>query len=57
MALNKSSCRLASFPVKADGGRVVDYKYTIKKDGREVHAYKFEVWLVGSNPEHYCIGL
>ena len=19
-------------------------------------AYKFEVWLVGNNPQHYCIG-
>ena len=35
---------------------MVDYRYTNKKDGREVKAHKFEVWLVGSNPEHYCIG-
>ena len=32
------------------------YTYISKKNGQEVTAYKFEVWLVGNNPQHYCIG-
>ena len=35
---------------------MVDYKYKNKQTGEEVVAHKFEVWLVGTNPEHYCIG-
>ena len=55
-ALNKSSARLATFAVRLCGGRVVEYTYKNKKDNQEVKAQKFEVWLVGQNPEHYCIG-
>ena len=32
------------------------YIYTSKKDQRAVTAHKFEVWLVGNNPQDYCIG-
>ena len=55
-ALNKSSGRLATFAVRLSGARKVDYTYKNKKDQQEVLAHKFEAWLVGQNPEHYCIG-
>ena len=32
------------------------HSYTSKKDQRAVTAYKFEAWLVGINPQDYCIG-
>ena len=32
------------------------YTYTSKKDNRPVTAHKFEAWLVGNNPQDYCIG-
>ena len=54
--LNKSSSRLATFLVRACGGRVVEYTYKNKKDNQEVKAQKFEAYLVGQNPQHYCIG-
>ena len=55
-ALNKSSAVLATFAVRLYGGRVVEYTYKNKKDNQEVKAQEFEVWLVGQDPEHYCIG-
>ena len=55
-ALNKSSARVATFAVRPCGGRVVRYTYTSKKDQRAVTAHKFEAWLVGNNPQDYCIG-
>ena len=55
-ALNKSSSRVAKLAVKLIGGRVSQYTYTSKRDGIEVTSNKFEVWLVGSKPESYCIG-
>ena len=55
-ALNKSSGRFATFAVRLCGGRVVEYTYKNKKDNQMVTAHKFEVWLVGTNPQEYCIG-
>ena len=55
-ALNKSSARVATFAVRPCGGKVVRYAYTSKRDQRAVTAHKFEAWLVGNNPQDYCIG-
>ena len=54
-ALNKSSAIVADFAVRLSGGRVIEYSYT-KKDGSPMTAHKFEIWLVGTKPESYCIG-
>ena len=32
------------------------YTYMSKRDQQTVAAHKFEVWLVGNNPQDYCIG-
>ena len=56
IVLNKSSARVATFGVRTCGGRVVQYTYTSKKDQSTVAAHKFEAWLVGGNPQDYCIG-
>jgi hypothetical protein len=55
-ALNKSSARIATFAVRPCGGRLAQCTYTSKKDQRSVTAHKFEAWLVGNNPQDYCIG-
>ena len=55
-ALSKSSGRVATFAVSLSGGRVVEYTYRNKKDNQLVTAQKFEAWLVGQNPQEYCIG-
>ena len=55
-ALNKSSARVATFALKLWNARVVQYTYRNKKDNKEVLAHKFEVCLVGENPEQYCYG-
>ena len=54
--MNKNSARVATFAVRPCGGRVARYTYTSKRDQRAVTAHKFEVWLVGNNPQDYCIG-
>ena len=55
-ALHKNSARVATFAVRPCCGQVVQYTYTSKKDQRTVTAYKFEAWLIGKNPQDYCIG-
>ena len=55
-ALNKSSARIASFVVAVTGGRVIEYTFTQKKDGKTIHAHRFETRLVGMKAESYCIG-
>ena len=35
---------------------MVDYQYKRRPDNQLVTAHKFEVWLVGTNPQWYCIG-
>lgn len=55
-ALNKSSAKLATFTVALSGGRVFEYSYQQKKDGKRIIAHRFEVYLVGMNGESYCIG-
>ena len=54
--LNKSSGKVASFAVRVCGGRVIRCTYMSKTDQHTVTAHKFEVWLVGTNPQDYCIG-
>ena len=55
-ALNKSSCKVATFMVRPCSGRVVQYTYQQKKDNKSVTAYKFEAWLLGECEKDYCIG-
>ena len=54
--LTNSSGRVATFEVKLAGARTDEYTYKYKSEGREVHAHKFDVWLVGRDPQHYCAG-
>ena len=56
IVLSRSSSRVATFAVRPCAGRVVEYTYKNKKDNQTITAYKFEVWLVGQNPQHYCVG-
>ena len=55
-ALNKNSARLATFAVRLCGGRIGSYSFTKKSTGQNVNMYKFEMWLVGTQAEDYCIG-
>ena len=55
-SLNKSSARIATFAAKLCDGTVEKYTYFQKKSQQEVTAHKFEVTLVGSNPQEYCKG-
>ena len=55
-ALNKSSGRVSTSHVRFARARTDEYTYNNKRDGREVQAHKFEVWLVGRDPQHYCVG-
>ena len=55
-ALNKNSARVATFAVRVPGAQTTEYTYTSKKGGNLVKAQKFEVYLVGSKAESYCIG-
>ena len=54
--LNKSSGKIATFAVRLHGGRVVEYQYKRRPDNQLVTQHKFEVCLVGTNPQEYCIG-
>ena len=54
--LNKSSAKVADFPVTMSMGKILEYSYTSKKDCSTVKAQKFEVYVVGQKPEAYCIG-
>ena len=54
--LNKSSAKVAAFPVSMAMGNLVEYTYQSKKDSSTVKAQKFEVYVVGQNAEAYCIG-
>ena len=54
--LNKSSAKVADFPVSMAMGNLVEYTYQSKKDSSTVKAQKFEVYVVGQKPEAYCIG-
>ena len=55
-AMNKSSAKVATFAVRVHGSQMTEYTYTSKKGGNPVKAQKFEVYLVGSKAESYCIG-
>ena len=54
--LNKSSAKVAAFPVSMAMGNLVEYTYQSKKNSSTVKAQKFEVYVVGQNAEAYCIG-
>jgi len=55
-ALTKSSARIATFAVRLCDGAVENYTYTHQQTGQQTTAHKFEVFLVGSNPQEYCKG-
>ena len=55
-ALTKSSAKVATFAVRLSDGGVEKYTYPNKSTVVETTAYKFEVFLVGTNPEEYCKG-
>ena len=55
-SLNKSSAKVGEFPVQLAMGKILEYTYFSKKDCSTVQAQKFEVYVVGQNPEAYCIG-
>ena len=55
-SLNKSSARVATFAVKLCDGIVEHYTYFQKGSQQQVTANKFEVTLVGRNPQDYCKG-
>ena len=54
--LNKSSAKVAAFPVSMAMGNLTEYTYQSKKNSSTVKAQKFEVYVVGQNAEAYCIG-
>ena len=55
-ALSRASAKFATFTVRASGGRLISYTYPSKTNGKDMTAYKFEVCLVGRNPQEYCLG-
>ena len=55
-SLNKSSARVATFAAKLCDGIVEQYTYFQKGSQQQVTAHKFEVTLVGRNPQDYCKG-
>ena len=55
-ALSKSSAKVATFAVRLSDGGVESYTYANKSIGVKTTVYKFEVFLVGTNPEEYCKG-
>ena len=55
-ALNKTSAKIATFPVRLTGGRVESYEYNSKKTGDKITAHKFEVFMIGLKATSYCKG-
>ena len=55
-SLNKSSAKVATFAAKLCDGIVEQYTYFKKGSQQQVTAHKFEVTLVGRNPQDYCKG-
>ena len=55
-SLNKSSAKVATFAAKLCDGIVEQYTYVKKGSQQQVTAHKFEVTLVGCNPQEYCKG-
>ena len=47
-SLNKSSAKVADFPVTMSMGKITEYSYTSKKDCSTVKAQKFEVYVLGT---------
>ena len=55
-SLNKSSAKVATFAAKLCDGIVEEYTYVKRGTQQQVTAHKFEVTLVGCNPQDYCKG-
>jgi len=55
-ALSKGSAKVATFVVRVHGPEIKEYPYECKKTRQNLKGHKFEVYLVGNNPEWYCIG-
>ena len=53
---NKSSAKIAQLIAKICHGKKVSYKYTDKKSGKEIQAYKFECFLLGEKEGVYMYG-
>ena len=55
-AFNKSSAKIAQLITNICHGQKTSYKYTEKKSGKEVTAYKFECFLLGEKEGVYMSG-
>ena len=53
---DKSSAITGHFIVKSTHGRLVSYKYTDRKTGKDVQVHKFECTLLGDDPSVYMTG-
>ena len=56
-ALTRSSARFAHFLVRLTGARKIEYTYLNRRTNSEMKAQRFETWIVGENPQHYCLGI
>ena len=55
-ALNKSSCKVATFAVRMFGGAVGSYTYKSRSNGADCTMYKFEAILIGTDASAYLRG-
>ena len=56
-SLSKGSAKVGTFAVRVTSAQSTEYSYTPKKAGsQQVKVQKFEVYLVGTKAESYCIG-
>ena len=55
-ALNRTSAKIATFPVRLIGVHQESYTYNSKKNGETITAHKFEVCMVGLKSTSYCMG-
>ena len=55
-ALNKSSCKVATFAVRIFGGAVGSYTYKSRSNGADCTMYKFEAILIGTDASAYLRG-
>ena len=55
-ALNKSSCKVATFAVRMFGGAVGSYTFKSRSNGADCTMYKFEAILIGTDASAYLRG-
>ena len=55
-ALNKQSAKVATFLVKVVRAEMQVYTYLSKRDGSEQKGKRWECYLLGEDPEMYCVG-